>query len=51
MYVRYVYSIRLHWDEILMILKEHFRKHFQDLESICPDPMMITHIPELRPTQ
>jgi hypothetical protein len=29
------------WDEILVILKEYFRKHSQDLESICPDPMMI----------
>lgn len=33
------------WDKILMILKEYFRKHFEDLESICPDPMLITHIP------
>lgn len=24
------------WDEILMVLKEYFRRHFQDLESICP---------------
>ena len=34
------------WDEILMVLKEYFRKHFQDLESICPHPMMITTIPQ-----
>ena len=33
------------WDEILMILKEYFRRHFQDLESICPDPMIITTSP------
>jgi hypothetical protein len=34
------------WDEILMVLKEYFRRHFQDLESICPDPMMITNVPK-----
>ena len=34
------------WDEVLMILKEYFRKHFQDLESICPDPMLITVAPK-----
>ena len=33
------------WDEILMTLKEYFRKHFQDLESICPDPMMLAERP------
>ena len=33
------------WDEILMVLKEYFRKHFQDLESICPDPMILTTTP------
>jgi hypothetical protein len=33
------------WDEILMILKEYFRRNFQDLESICPDPMRITEAP------
>ena len=32
------------WDEILM--EEYFRRHFQDLESICPDPMMITNVPK-----
>ena len=34
------------WDEILMTLKEYFRRHFQDLESICPDPMLITVGPQ-----
>ena len=33
------------WDEILMTLKEYFRKNFQDLESICPDPMLLTELP------
>ena len=34
------------WDEILMVLKEYFRRHFQDLESICPDPMMLATVPK-----
>ena len=29
-----------------MTLKEYFRKHFQDLEPICPDLMMITTVPK-----
>ena len=33
------------WDEILMVLKEYFRRHFQDLESICPDHMMLATVP------
>ena len=33
------------WDDILMVLKEYFRRHFQDLESICPDPMILTTTP------
>ena len=33
------------WDEILMTLKEYFRKNFQDLESICPDPMRLWELP------
>jgi Zinc knuckle len=34
------------WDEILMVLKEYFRRHFQDLESICPDHMMLATVPK-----
>ena len=33
------------WDDILMTLKEYFRLHFQDLESICPDLMMLEEVP------
>ena len=33
------------WDDILMVLKEYFRRHFQDLEPICPDPMILTTTP------
>ena len=33
------------WDEHLVILKEYLRVHFQDIESICPDPMMIMVAP------
>ena len=25
------------WEDILLALKEYFRLHFQDMESICPD--------------
>jgi hypothetical protein len=35
----------LEWDDILMALKEYFRLHFQDLESICPDPMLLLELP------
>ena len=31
----------LEWDDILMALKEYFRLHFQDLESICPNTMLL----------
>ena len=30
------------WDDTLLGLKEYFRANFQDLESICPDPMKLT---------
>lgn len=30
------------WDDNIQRLKEHMRVNFQDLESICPDPMMLT---------
>jgi hypothetical protein len=34
----------MEWEDILMSLKEYFRHHFQDLESICPDPMLLTDV-------
>ena len=30
------------WDDNMQILKEYMRVNFQDLESICPDPMMLS---------
>jgi hypothetical protein len=35
----------MEWDDILMALKEYFRHHFQDLESKCPDPMLLADVP------
>ena len=35
----------MQWKDILMALKEYFRLHFQDLESICPDPMVLADKP------
>ena len=35
----------MEWDDILNCLKEYFRHNFQDMESICPDPMLLTDIP------
>jgi hypothetical protein len=35
------------WDEILMTLKEYFRKHFQDLESICLEPLSGSSGPDI----
>ena len=35
----------IEWEDILMALKEYFRHHFQDLESICPDPMLLADKP------
>ena len=30
------------WDDNIQRLKEYMRVNFQDLESICPDPMMLS---------
>ena len=30
------------WDDNMQRLKEYMRVNFQDLESICTDPMMLT---------
>jgi hypothetical protein len=33
------------WDDIMMALKEYCRQHFQDMESIIQDLMLITEKP------
>ena len=30
------------WDDNMLKLKEYLRANFQDLKSICPNPMMLT---------
>jgi hypothetical protein len=40
-----MHNCYIDWDDILMALKEYFRHHFQDLESICPDPMLLADVP------
>ena len=30
------------WDANMLKLKEYMRSNFQDLQSICPDPMLLT---------
>ena len=34
------------WDDNMLILKEYMRVNFQDLESICPDPMILALKPK-----
>ena len=34
------------WDYIMALLKDYFRDKYQDLESICQDPMTMTIAPE-----
>ena len=33
------------WDNIIIALKDYFRDKYQDLESICQNPMMMTITP------
>jgi hypothetical protein len=35
----------MEWDDIMMALKEYCRQHFQDMESIIQDLMLITEKP------
>ena len=30
------------WDDTMLKLKEYMRINFQDLQTICPDPMLLT---------